>query len=232
MASSASSSPSPNRRCKAKRKVPSSLSPSSAANAYCSTMRSVPSARKNPPRSSPPSITGPKPMLLPVNVVSLKTIRSPPSTGTDRRRAVVISTSALNNTGPPAPSAGESSDSRTISLLSRRPSCPVVSTPLRGLPAKLSRLPAPLWALTKVRPKVAWVPQSASRRPATKLVKLSCAAVGISGSISTMGRLGRANKPVKRKCRPAKLVTTPLKPTLRKVIGVRVAKISSPIISE
>ena len=171
-------------------------------------------------------------MLLPVKVVSLNTIRTPPSTGTSRRSAVVISTSVPNNTGPPSPSAGESSDSRTISLLSRRPSCPVVSTPLSGLPSKLSRLPAPLWALTNVKPKVALAPKSASRRPAIKLVKLSCEAVGISGSISTMGRLGRENKPVTRRYRAAKLVTTPLKPTLRKVIGVRVAKISSPIISE
>ena len=50
--------------------------------------------------------------------------------------------------------------------------------------------------------------------------------------ISTTGWEGRAKSPVARRRLEAKSVMTPLKPALRKVIGVRLAKISSPTVRE
>ena len=47
-----------------------------------------------------------------------------------------------------------------------------------------------------------------------------------------MGRVTRENRPVARVRPAAKLVTKPLKPTLLKVIGVNVVRISSPTVIE
>ena len=68
---------------------------------------------------------------------------------------------------------------------------------------------------------------SASRRPAPRLVIWSNFDVPES-----TGSLRREKIPVARRLPVEKLLTTPLNPALRKVIGVRVAAISSPTMSE
>ena len=71
-----------------------------------------------------------------------------------------------------------------------------------------------------------------SIRQAIKLVAFSKERVGKSGFTSIIGDDIRENRPVARHLSLFKLVTTPLKPTLRNVIGVKDVNSLSPIVIE
>ena len=167
-----------------------------------------------------------KPKVLPIMRVSRST-NTVGSAGEGRLSLVFISMSLSMRMAPASPSSGESSLSRTRTERSASSSWPVDSSPLKGLPAKLSRLPLEVWELTRFSPMVKPLNRSTSLRPATRLVELTLGSTRPTVSSST-GPEMREKSPVRRRRLVAKLAMTPLKPAFLNVIGVRVVLSSSP----
>ena len=190
-------------------------------------MLSAPSATSRPFRTEPPRMwVASKPKELPTMRVSRST-NTVGSAAEGRLSLVFISMSLSMRMAPASPSSGESSLSRTRTERSASSSWPVASSPLKGLPAKLSRLPLEVWELTRFSPMVKPLNRSTSVRPATRLVELTLGSTSPTVSSST-GPEMREKSPVRRRRLVATLAMTPLKPAFLNVIGVRVVLSSSP----
>ena len=196
----------------------SSISSINSGKSYRRVMDSLPSATRAPSRSTPPSFLAWNPMARPINTVSRYPIR------------VAISISSSKRMAPPSWSAGESSLTRMVRKVIRSSSWRVVRVPLKGLPLKLFRSARLLWALTRVPPTVTKSPNwTVARPPIRKVPVLNEAGLG---SIVKPGALMRENRPVTEYRSERKSTCVPRKTALRKVIGVRVVKSSSPTVME